>query len=1270
MGKKNKNKTGGGQSSGEPAPTGPTPPQGQQRQPPQHEMPTSSGSASAQQSQQSQRQQEQRPKQQEQLSGQQHPQQRKQAQGQQQPQGQKQQQKQARGQQQPKGQQQQEQQKQARGQQQQYEQQEQTWRKQQPQGQQQQQQPHQQQQPQLQEQTWRQQQPQQEKQAWGQQQPQQQTQAWGQQQPQQQQQKQPQKQQQQQQPKQAWGQQQPHEQQQPQLQEQTWRQQQPQQEKQAWGQQQPQQQTQAWGQQQPQQQQQKQPQKQQQQQQPKQAWGQQQPHEQQQPQLQEQTWRQQQPQQEKQAWGQQQPQQQTQAWGQQQPQQQQQKQPQKQQQQQQPKQARGQQQQQQQQKQPQEQQQPQQRKQAWGQQQPHEQQQPQLQEQTWRQQQPQHQKQAWGQQQPPQQQEFKQQPSSSSYTQSSGAVPKQAGEQPSPQRQTPIQAASQTASSRSSRTSISQSSSSTSITSSTSQRSIQPGTLGIKGEVEANYLVLNLGKMPDIAYHYDVTITPDRPKKFFRSAFKQFINTHLPGQTVAFDGVKSCYMVERLPNPVYEGDVKIADSGSRQIQFRVSIKLTDNPEVELRSLKTYHNERVFDKPMRALQCIEVVLANDCHNKGIRAGRSFFTRPNKTMDLDEGYELYTGLYQAAILGEQPYLNVDISHKSFPMPYDLITYLESVLNCNRQSNLDPRNLQRLSKHLKNLKVVYNPPPSFGAGPRSYKVNDISREPAATLSFTTDNGEKFTVQKYFQSRGFNLRYPNLNCVVAGSTIRPNYFPMELCSIEAGQAIRRKDGSRQVQKMIRFAATSTDERKRKIMQKLEYFNINADRLVQAFGISVGEQFIKVPMRLLKAPAIEYHSSKYVEPRNGSWRNLPFLETGAAFKKSGHKWAIIYTPSRFLKYPTLMDLANMLYNGAKRMGINLDAQKDIKETGNIVATLEEYKRNDYDLVIVVIPGFGTSYADIKQKAELVCGLLTQCIKEQTLNRGVNDMLISNLLLKVNSKLNGSNHKISANHHVVLDHVMFMGADVTHPSPDQNNIPSVVGVAASHDLNGSVYNMQYRLQEPAKEEIVDMRTIAYHHLRVYFQKQKCYPKSIIYYRDGVSDGQFQKVEMLELGAIRAVCKELGITPKITCIIVVKRHHTRFFPTKPTGDKWNNVLPGTVVDQKIVHPNETQFFMVSHQSIQGTAKPTRYNVIVDDAKMSMDDLQKMTNNLCYMFPRCNRAVSYPAPAYLAHLVAARGRVYIDGPPLRRALPEEYKKRLINERFMNTTPMFFV
>lgn len=101
-------------------------------------------------------------------------------------------------------------------------------------------------------------------------------------------------------------------------------------------------------------------------------------------------------------------------------------------------------------------------------------------------------------------------------------------------------------------------------------------------------------------------------------------------------------------------------------------------------------------------------------------------------------------------------------------------------------------------------------------------------------------------------------------------------------------------------------------------------------------------------------------------------------------------------------------------------------------------------------------------------------------------------------------------------------------------------------------------------------------------------------------------------------------------------------TQPKGAKdFNNVQPGTVVDQHITHPNEVQFFMVSHQSIKGTARPTRYNVIFDEFKFDINHLQQLTYNLCHSFPRCNRAVSYPAPTYLAHLLAFRGRVYLEG-----------------------------
>jgi hypothetical protein len=52
---------------------------------------------------------------------------------------------------------------------------------------------------------------------------------------------------------------------------------------------------------------------------------------------------------------------------------------------------------------------------------------------------------------------------------------------------------------------------------------------------------------------------------------------------------------------------------------------------------------------------------------------------------------------------------------------------------------------------------------------------------------------------------------------------------------------------------------------------------------------------------------------------------------------------------------------------------------------------------------FNCVVAKVKQTAELNVGVLTQCLKSRTLQR-MNPATCSNILLKVNSKLNGVNH--------------------------------------------------------------------------------------------------------------------------------------------------------------------------------------------------------------------------------------------------------------------------
>ncbi|CAA9998446.1 unnamed protein product [Nesidiocoris tenuis] len=93
-------------------------------------------------------------------------------------------------------------------------------------------------------------------------------------------------------------------------------------------------------------------------------------------------------------------------------------------------------------------------------------------------------------------------------------------------------------------------------------------------------------------------------------------------------------------------------------------------------------------------------------------------------------------------------------------------------------------------------------------------------------------------------------------------------------------------------------------------------------------------------------------------------------------------------------------------------------------------------------------------------------------------------------------------------------------------------------------------------------------------------------------------------------------------------------------KTGNVPAGTIVDRDIVHPNEFDFYLVSHASIQGTARPTKYHVLYDDAQMPESTLEEITYYLCHLFTRCTRSVSIPAPTYYAHLAAFRIRAYIE------------------------------
>ncbi|KAG8918309.1 hypothetical protein FRC01_001933 [Tulasnella sp. 417] len=118
------------------------------------------------------------------------------------------------------------------------------------------------------------------------------------------------------------------------------------------------------------------------------------------------------------------------------------------------------------------------------------------------------------------------------------------------------------------------------------------------------------------------------------------------------------------------------------------------------------------------------------------------------------------------------------------------------------------------------------------------------------------------------------------------------------------------------------------------------------------------------------------------------------------------------------------------------------------------------------------------------------------------------------------------------------------------------------------------------------------------------PRRILFYRDGISEGEFQACKSMEVAQIFKACDNIGILrPKLTFVVVGKNHHIRygFFPPRGgSADRSGNAPAGLVVDREITSPVEYDFYLQSHGGLLGTSRSSHYNVLVDQNNFMPDE----------------------------------------------------------------------
>ncbi|KAI3545869.1 piwi domain-containing protein [Colletotrichum filicis] len=530
-------------------------------------------------------------------------------------------------------------------------------------------------------------------------------------------------------------------------------------------------------------------------------------------------------------------------------------------------------------------------------------------------------------------------------------------------------------------------------------------------------------------------------------------------------------------------------------------------------------------------------------------------------------------------------------------------------------------------------------------------------------------YTVEQYWTWKYGTAPDLTLPLVNLGTREKPTFFPSEQCTIIAGQAVRAKLNGQETTEMLNFACRSPFSNAISLtFDSCKALGLDSE-VVKDFGLKVDKNLLTVHGRELIAPNLSY-ANKSITASKGSWNMI-----NAKFAKAGpniSSWTWVRIKDRYSR-SSKSEVERVVGAFAQELrtnGMSLSApielpDHEVADSAGAIADrfkkLDEYfkfkKHNAKGLfLLIVLPRQDTGlYSTVKKLADTVYGFHSVCVVEKTFMKD-NKQTYANVGLKWNLKNGGVNHIVKDPIDIVNQgKTMIVGYDVTHPTNmpnDKNSAPSLVGLVASVDKDmGQWPGVAW--EQDSRQEMLGNELVTHFKRRLELWRahnKGNLPEYIVIYRDGVSEGQFTQVLDIELPMIRQACTTMygNRRPKISIIVSVKRHQTRFYPTSEADmdPKSRNIKNGTVVDRGITQARYWDFFLTAHTALKGTARPAHYTVLLDEifrdkygvGDRAADNLEKLTHDLCYSFGRATKAVSICPPAYYADIVCERARVH--------------------------------
>ncbi|KII66263.1 Protein argonaute-2 [Thelohanellus kitauei] len=716
-------------------------------------------------------------------------------------------------------------------------------------------------------------------------------------------------------------------------------------------------------------------------------------------------------------------------------------------------------------------------------------------------------------------------------------------------------------------------------------------------------------------------------------------NNHPHGNAIISDNSRTIYcskMIKDLEDFSFNKSLKTV---GKQFSHKFTVKFVKC--IKISEMQRKEDHRVLN------QALETIF-KFCSPEYIEIRRNMYPLFSQRGNDNNYFKILCGLRERVVFTDPKaiYINADLGYAAVIPHSSLIDVVKNLLP--RGKNLEtlkserPQIIEEISSKLKGIEATIE---HLKYGKKIIKILNKSANDHVFEYEIEDKNHKTSITDYFMKKyQRKLRFPNYPLVQVAPASKDIYMPMELLKIDKWQPVR---GNPQIAttEIIKVATEGGcsgryGDTDRLVNDKFDRIN----NVLEGFGIVVERTMTHVDDSVLRVPTIQFNS-RTITPENGAFVGN--------FGQFYHSAEIVHLHILDITQKNLSGpLHQLLADVAKQRGLYIKRVSTHALEFNVSDAIRYLRASlpkDCDFCLIIIPQSASdqSYGAIKAVMDIEKGIVSQVVRdrhfEPTVKPNSLRNVFYNIILKTNAKAGGINfyaHLTTSLSQCLTNgsQTMVMGVDVNHSmggSADESAV-SMASVVSSLDDKFTKYTNQVCVNQRGCDIVECFEKIMTEALERYKLVNKQYPKRVIVFRDGLSEGQHLHSRVREVESILSALKKTRDgRPLLTFLCVQKRHSTRFYNV--SGQQVYDCPPGLLVkDSKIC--DDKMFYLLSHKAIKGTAKSSQYKIIYNDNKISLDDLANFSFILCHNYARCLRSVSIPAPTYYAHLCALRSNFH--------------------------------